>query len=326
MLMLNRYNFSRPGGQSGVALIMVLAIVAIVSMITFELAVGQQMWSSHSQNVSDRTQADWVDRGAQDYAAMMMDRDRLDGDVDHLNEAWASQLPPFPAEGGMVTVGIEDLQGRFNLNNLVQNGTYNAEAGTVFRRLLTNAQVTNDIQNAIIDWIDTDINPRANGAEDEFYMGRENGYRTPNQPLTNVRELALIKGVDQDTLDKLSGLVTALPQTTKININTAAAPVLASLFEGMPVDEAKSIVDYRERNPFNSPADIMKAVSGSYPAPKETLVSTGSQYFRIATTVDFGRYFQHTDAFLHRPADAKKTFFFYHERPLIRIKKGTESD
>lgn len=310
--------------QSGIALVMVLVIVAIVSLITVELSMGQQMWLSHAQNMNDRTQAEWVRRGAEEYASMMLDRDRQDNNTDDLDEIWASSLPPFPAEGGVVAIAIEDLQGRFNINSLVKNGQYNAESGAVFRRLLVNAGIQNDIQDAVLDWIDSDSIARANGAEDDFYTANEKGYRTPNQLLVNVRELALIRGIQLDDLEKLSGLVVALPQSTPININTAPAPVLAALFEGMSVQEAKQIVDYRKKTPFRSTADIMKAVSGSYAPPKGTLVSVGSQYFKVATAIEFGRYSQLAEAQLYRSNDAKGTYFFYHGRPLIRIDKEPE--
>lgn len=312
--------------QSGIALVAVLVIVAIVSLITLELAMGQRLWFSHAQNLNDRTQAEWVRRGAQDFASMILDRDKLDGETDHLNENWASKIPPFPAEGGQVHIRIEDLQGRFNLNSLLKNGQYNTEYGAVFRRLIKNAEISKDIQNSILDWIDADTRYRNNGAEDNYYMNLESGYRTPNQPLHTIRDLVLIKGIEAEDFEKLESLVTALPMATKININTAPAAVLASLFKDMTVKEAEGIVEYRKNRPFSKISDIMKAVSGSYIAPKDTVITTGSQYFKISTAVEFGRYYQHTGALLHRPAGAEDSYFFYHDRPLITIVEDEESE
>ena len=311
--------------SAGVALITVLVIVAIVSAVAADIAINQQLWLSQAQNQKDRAQAEWVDRGAQQYAAMMMDRDKRDNHIDDLNEAWAKPIPPLQAEGGSVSVSIEDLEGRFNLNSLYQDGKYNADYGTVFRRLLVENGINANVQDALLDWIDSDSNTRSGGAEDDYYQNLTPGYRTANQAMQSARELLLIKGFTPESVNKLGALVVALPRPTRININTASVEVLASLFDGMSIDDAKHIVEYRVKHPFQQVSELKNAVPGTFPMPKESLLTTASEYFLVRSTIQFGHYYQHSLAYLHRPGSAGAAYYYYHDRPLIRIEEEKTS-
>jgi general secretion pathway protein K len=308
--------------NAGVALVTVLVIVAIVSTIAVDIALSQQLWLSQEQNLKDRTQADWVDRGAQQYAAMVLDRDKQTNKIDDLNEAWALALPPFKAVGGKVAVSIEDLQGRFNLNSLYQNGKYSADEGAVFRRLLINAGLDTNVQDAVLDWMDNDSRTRTAGAEDDYYQNQVPGYRAANQSMLSSRELLLIKGFSPDTVDKLKTVVTALPQATRINVNTAPAEVLAALFNGMTVEDAKRIVEYRKQHPFHNVSELKKAIPASFKMPKDSLLTTSSEFFLVRSVVQFGHYYQHSLAYLRRPKDAGASYYYLHDRSLIRIEEG----
>src|SRR5204863_189714 len=55
--------------------------------------------------------------------------------------------------------------------------------------------MTEEIADAIIDWIDADDNPRPNGAESATYSGMTPPYRCKNGPLDSIEELLLVRGV-----------------------------------------------------------------------------------------------------------------------------------
>jgi len=307
--------------DSGVALVTVLVIVAIVSTIAADLALKQHFWISQAQNLKDRTQAEWVLSGSQQYAAMALDRDKQENQVDNLNEAWAQTIPPLQAEGGEVSASISDMQGLFNLNSLYHNGKYDPEYGAVFRRLLVNSGIDTNVQDALLDWIDSDDQTRSLGAEDSYYMNLVPGYRAANQPIQSVRELLLIKGFTPDAVNKLEAVVTALPRSTAININTAPVEVLAALFDGMSVADAKQIVEYRREHPFQNVGELKNAIHGSYQMPNNSLITTSSEYFLVRSSVQFGRYSQSTLAYLYRPKDASRSYYYFKDRPLIQIQE-----
>jgi DNA uptake protein ComE-like DNA-binding protein len=60
--------------------------------------------------------------------------------------------------------------------------------------------MTEEIADAIIDWIDADDLPRTNGAEDDYYTGLQPPYHCKNGPLDSLEELLLVRGVTQELL------------------------------------------------------------------------------------------------------------------------------
>ena len=76
--------------------------------------------------------------GAEAWAADILRMDQVvSPDTDNLAEEWAIELPPLPVDGGVIVGRLEDLQGRFNLNNLVDaQGEDDEIAQREFERLL----------------------------------------------------------------------------------------------------------------------------------------------------------------------------------------------
>jgi hypothetical protein len=166
-----------------------------------------------------------------------------DAKVDHWEEDWAMQQPAIPFEGGVLAGGIEDLQGRFNVNNLVSNGKRSNFDVERFKRLLQllkdksepreiweNAEPA-DLANAAADWIDADSEPSPGGGEDNDYLQGERPYRTANTLLTSTSELLLVRGFSAPIYNQLAPFVTALPERTKLNVNTAKEDVLRAYAE-----------------------------------------------------------------------------------------------
>ncbi len=66
--------------------------------------------------------------------------------------------------------------------------------------LLTLPGMTEPIAEAILDWIDTDTEPRPSGCEDEYYASLPSPYSCANGPLQSVEELLLVRGVTPQLL------------------------------------------------------------------------------------------------------------------------------
>ena len=101
-------------------------------------------------------------QGAEAWAADILRQDLVDSpESDHLGEQWAIELPPLPVDGGAIVGRLEDLQGRFNLNNLVgANGMENELARRQFERLLLSVDVDPALAGAVVDWLDPDTELR----------------------------------------------------------------------------------------------------------------------------------------------------------------------
>jgi general secretion pathway protein K len=128
----------------------------------------------------------------------------------------------------MLEASLEDLQGRFNLNNLVQkDGTPDPVMVNAFTQLLTSLGLEPKWTGFLIDWLDADIVPQnPEGAEDSVYMGQTPPYRTANRYITSASELLALPGFGRDRYLKLAPYVVALPQGTTINICSAQGVVL----------------------------------------------------------------------------------------------------
>jgi len=66
--------------------------------------------------------------------------------------------------------------------------------------LLSLPGMTTDTAEAILDWLDPDDEPRAAGAESEYYSGLPSPYLPSNGPLDSVAELLLVRGVTPSLL------------------------------------------------------------------------------------------------------------------------------
>ena len=109
--------------NKGVALITALLIMALVTTLAYTLEWNNALDVRRTIVLLNRDQAIQVALGAESWMQSILRQDLADSDTDHLGEIWASDLPGLPIDGGEVFGDIEDLQGRFNVNNLIdRNG------------------------------------------------------------------------------------------------------------------------------------------------------------------------------------------------------------
>jgi general secretion pathway protein K len=183
---------------------------------------------------------------------------------------------------------IEDQQGAFNLNNLVTEGKINLTQLAHFRSLLAILGLPAELADALADWIDADSEPQPrDGAEDAYYLALDPPYVAANQPLTDVTELALVRGFDDNVRARLRRYVTALPGSTAINVNTAPAEVIAAVVNGLDLGSAQLLVAQRDRAYFPSSGDFIRQLPrGAEVAAGEIGVS--SDYFIATLRVTIG--------------------------------------
>jgi len=292
----------RQTNQSGAALITAILITAIATIAAVSMASRQHLDIRRTTNVIESSQAYLFALGAEEWGKQMLVRDRQNNQVDHLEEDWATMLPPIDVEGGRIAGQIEDLQGRFNLNNLVIDSPPNPQGGQQaaeqvsqldmdrLQRLLRALGLNEDLRFAILDWIDEDANVSIpGGAEDFSYLGLEPPYRTPNAMMVSTSELLLINGVSREIYDMLWPHVTVLPEYTEINVNTASAEVLMAVVDGLNSADAEQLIEgrgtdgYATVGVFVGHAVVAGRLSGNDGLSVET------KYFIINAESEFGR-------------------------------------
>jgi general secretion pathway protein K len=273
--------------QRGAALITAILVVALASAIaatlTWELFLDQR-------RALGRITVDhglMYSLGAEAWARKVLSDDAEDNQVDHPREAWALQITPLPIEGGQIQGRIEDLNGRFNLNNLIDAaGATDAVAVEGFRRLLQSLELDTRLADRMADWIDRDLEPNfPDGAEDGEYLSRQPPFRAANRPVTSVSELLLVfPELGAEGYARLRPYVTALPRGTRININTALPEVLLSTSEEFGFTEAERIFLDQPEGGWES----LEQLGDMIPEDARGLLGTTSEWFRLSVRVDVG--------------------------------------
>jgi general secretion pathway protein K len=274
--------------QRGVAVLTAMLIVTIGTIIAVNLMWNATLDLRRTESALAADQGLLYMQGAEAWAADILRQDQVDSpNSDNLSEAWATELPPLPVDGGTIAGKLEDLQGRFNLNNLIKpDGTQNDLARRQFERLLFLLDLDPGLAGAVVDWLDADTEVRfPTGGEDVTYAGADPPYRTANSMITSPSELMAVTGFDKDKYRQLAPYVTALPIGTKLNVNTASAVLLASLSEDIDLATAEALVEQRNDAEF---PDIDKTFEGLVePAVLKTIDGV-SEHFLLTATVTLG--------------------------------------
>lgn len=275
--------------QRGVALIMALLILALAAIVAVAIVARSEAEFRRTELLLHGDQAMQYVLGAEHWVLQILRRDRQESDVDTFGEPWAVDLPPLPVDGGVVTGRLEDLNGRFNLANLVTNdGTVSPPDVAQLRRLLAALGVDDQIEvEALIDFVDADGQPTLpNGAEDAVYLGMDPPHRAPNRPLVTLSEIALLPDFDQALLAVLAPHIVALPRRTELNANTLTAPVLMSIADGITEAHAEGLTEAYRAEGYASIAQFRDALG----APVEPGLGIGlqSSWFRLTVQVNIG--------------------------------------
>jgi general secretion pathway protein K len=274
-----------PGARErGVAILMAMVILALAAGITSALLWDRSLSVHRTSVIAAQRQAWQYDLGAEAWVEQILKRSA--GKNDTLDSNWAQRLPPLPVQGGAIVGGVEDLQGRFNLNDLIgKNGKTDPSALAALKHLLEILQIEPDIANAIADWTDADDNVTSpGGAESGYYASLDPPYAPANGRFYSVTTLRLVKGVTPEVYARLAPYVAALPQTTALNINTATAPVLAAVIPDFSLAQAKGIVARRGKNGFQSIDQFKSEVQRKITFP----LALKSTYFLLKVTTTIG--------------------------------------
>jgi len=314
-----RYLRSRQS-QGGAALIAALLVFALCTALVVAMELEFSRLYQRVANILLAEQATAYLRGAEDLATLALLAD-YDADQtrekprDDLLELWAQTPAPYALdEGGWMAGCLRDLQGRFNLNALAQSVTpaEGEQPGTAprftpaqsqFIRLLQtfeeprlSEQEAIAITRAVTDWLDRDIEPALEGAEDDYYFGLTPGYRTANRPMASVSELRAIANITPEIYRALEPLVSVWPQQPEpLNIHTASAGVLRSInadddLSPLGAAEGQALVEQRQGAGFADIEDFLD--SPVFAGKKEqmervkTLLGESTGYFLLSAEVE----------------------------------------
>ncbi len=286
--------------QRGVALITAIFVVTLAAIAAAALVEVASVSAHRSANLVLSETEWWYANGIESWVKgiLMADAKITQGNTVGLNGIWAKPVDFLPIDGGGIRGHIDDLQGRFNLNNLAVNTPAGSNGETIytlqFERLLENlpnfdASKYRGISAAIRDWVDADDQRSGtDGAEDQDYQSQDPPYRAANQGMHSVSELLLVRGMSKELYAALLPYVTVLPVTTQVNVNTAPLPVLLSLSSNIDQPALEKFVAARTKQPASSNSDV--SGSGSYafiPPPQTQPGQPPAQAIPIAVTSSY---------------------------------------
>ena len=313
--------------QKGVALIVVLLIVAIITVIAVEMSSRLQLNVARTLNLKANNQAYWYALGAEQFAKKsLITLNTLTPGNTNLSQPWAETFE-YPVEGGSIKAQLIDMQACFNLNAINSGESANATDSTNSMNLSTasnsanpttakigpspsqksfqlllesyinDSLVVETIRDSLIDWIDKDSIPNNYGAEDADYESLVNPYLAANSPLGHASEIRLINGIDQllamGGFQDLRKAICVLPESKlAVNVNTITkenAVVLSALL-GQNSNIGADIIGSRPPEGFQSDEEFLnlsEVQALSLSKQQKSWFKVTTQYFRLNVTAKF---------------------------------------
>lgn len=277
--------------QRAAALITALLVVALATALAGTLMWRLDLWLRQVDTHRDLVQARLLAAAGVQWACAVLAEDARTSSYDHAGEPWATKVPQMPAEGGEIGGELRDEQGKWNLNNLVSGGKVSQNELAVFRRLLSLLQLSPELATDVVDWLGADKETApAGGAGDAYYLGLRPPYRKAARELSDVDNLLRVRGFDAGIVERLRPYVTALPGYNPVNVNTAAALVIAAELPGLSLSDATQIVANRDRIPLRDMNDFRNRLSNpaAVSAEDSGRLIARSRYFSVNIHARYG--------------------------------------
>ncbi len=335
--------------KRGIALLITITVIMLFMTVAVELNRKMRSVVLSTAAMRDRLMLKHMASSGIHAGMAMLISDKHQTESDSLQDNWADPeaieavLNDMPFSGGKLTLKISDELGKIQINALVkfpEGRLFNNFQKMLWYQFLTplksRAEIFKEMEpisiiNSIKDWLDSGDNEAITGlggAESAYYGSFDPPYRSRNGPLPHLGELVLIKGVPHELFhglgetSEISKYMTVYGATRskgnkltyegRININTAALPILAAL---LPLDQqelAQSIYDYRAEisklkntDALADPAWYKNAPGFSGIKIEPKLLTTRSDIFSIESTASLNEMKMTTFAVVERRKEKK---------------------
>ena len=251
----------RRSAEQGVALVIVLWSVMLLTVIAGNFVFAMRTENSVVRNAISVAQAEAAANGAVHRALYETFKPAADGKVwkaDGRQRQWQQ-------DGATIKVVMMDVSGKIDINT---------SADALLKGLLLSVGVdetkATQLLDAILDWRDVDTLPRPHGAESEAYRAAGLKYEPANAPFEAVEQLQQVLGMTKDIYSRIAPLVTV--QSRQPGINPLVAP--RGVLMAIPDVSAAQVDAYLEQRqqsldsgetplPFPAAAAFMSAASGA---------------------------------------------------------------
>jgi general secretion pathway protein K len=297
--------------QEGVALIMVLWVITILSVIALEFSFAMRTEINITQHYKGEAQLyAYAEGGIQRAIAELIYKH--DPKIQQLRQARKTEEVPrdkkewitdgrvylLPYDQGTCEIRIVGESGKININAISE-----ASLRKIIGQMGLEGEVRDVVVDSILDWRDPDDFNHVNGAENDYYQSLKEPYNCKNGKLDSIEELLLVRGVTPDLFYGkkearregageaeaggqigLRDLFSIYSSGEQFDINSAAIPVLKAVL-GLPTEVARSIVTGREEKGFLNQADLVLRVPEMEPfiaeAGKLIVYQSATPYYAI---------------------------------------------
>jgi general secretion pathway protein K len=236
---------SRPSGQRGVAFVLVLWVIALVTILLGSFAVIARTENLQAQHLFRSVTARYAAEAGLNRAVFEL------RNPDPATR-WVGDGRPyeFEFEGGKVAVVLTDESGKIDLNVADTN---------MLKQLFISSGVeerrAEELADAIVDWRDPDDLASPHGAEEAEYKSARLSYKPKNGPFDTVGEVQQVLGMDYDLFKRIEPAVTLYSGAGQPN--PAYAPLAALMaVPGMTTELAQNIITQRQTVPAGQPTGL----------------------------------------------------------------------
>jgi type II secretory pathway component PulK len=219
----------RAGPRSGYALLATLWICVGVGALAALISVSSREAIGAARNRVALTSAMWLAQACLTYARETvrdaMSRSSDPAIWDHIDRVLAEARAPVSG----CSISARAVGARLDVN-----ASDEATLSRLFQAAGWRTSRADSAAAAIADWMDADDQPRAGGAEREWYLAR---HRIPpsNSPFVDARELRRVRGLED--WDRLDSLLDVTPGPLAINQAPAELLLLLPGFTDHTVQE-----------------------------------------------------------------------------------------
>ncbi|MDC9728791.1 MAG: type II secretion system minor pseudopilin GspK [Methyloprofundus sp.] len=326
--------------QQGIALISAMLVVALTSILATQIFYQQQI---NLRRTFNQLQAEKIYQSLiniEVFVKAVLQADLKDNQYDSseqlamANDMLAVAIADYSTtEVGLFQAYITDQQACFNLNNLVISGAIQDKQIIILKNLLSQQNIESNLIDSLVwslvDWLDSDNEPKEKGAEWETYSQHSPPYQAANQNLSDLHELYAVQFWDQVPLLKLTDICvlpsppqftelgrysTAPTEITPININTASPLLLKSLSNKMFNADISGILELQKKETgFESVQAFLTQLDTDNPVTEgenklsesfdSSTLSISSQFFVLRYTGVIDNFEQQYKSYLYRQSE-----------------------
>jgi len=223
-----------PGQQSGVALVMVLWILLLVTVSTGAYTLMARMDVLEAHTVLWTTRARLAAEAGMNLAVLSL------RDPDEFTR-WVPDGRPYELlfQDATLEIKVTDERGKLDINGITEPALQQ-----LFLNNELDADQANYLAAAIKDWNDRDELERPNGAEEESYLASGLSVGPGNRSFVMVEELLQVLGMSWELFQKIEPGLTVYSEAAAPD--PAYAPVEALLaLPDMTLDDALNFVEER---------------------------------------------------------------------------------